>query len=43
MEFDWDESKRRENLRRRQVDFAVAAQIFKGPVVGREDTRRDYG
>ena len=43
MEFDWDEAKRQENLRRRQVDFAIAAQIFKGPVVTREDARRDYG
>ena len=42
MEFEWDEAKRRDNLRRRAVDFAVAAQIFDGPVLIAEDTRRDY-
>jgi uncharacterized DUF497 family protein len=43
MEFEWDEAKRLENLRRRNVDFSVAAQIFKGPVLIREDRRFEYG
>jgi uncharacterized DUF497 family protein len=43
MEFEWDEEKRLENLRRRQVDFEVAAQIFAGPVIIGEDRRQDYG
>jgi uncharacterized DUF497 family protein len=43
MQFDWDEAKRKENLRQRQVDFAVAAQIFKGPILSAEDERHDYG
>jgi len=43
MEFEWDEAKRRKNLRRRSVDFAVAVQIFNGPVLIAEDSRRDYG
>ena len=43
MEFEWDDDKWEENLRRRQVDFAIAARIFNGPVVAREDRRRSYG
>jgi uncharacterized DUF497 family protein len=43
MEFEWDEAKRRENLRRRRVDFRIAAQIFKGPVRYAVDSRYDYG
>lgn len=43
MRFDWDEEKRAENLRRRKVDFAVAAQIFAGPVVAAADDRHEYG
>lgn len=37
------EEKRKENLRRRSVDFAIAARIFEGPVVTAEDQREAYG
>ncbi len=43
MLFTWDPDKQAENLRRRKVDFAVAARIFDGPVLISEDTRFDYG
>ena len=43
MEFEWDDDKWEENLRRRQVDFAIAARIVNGLVVAREDRRRRYG
>ncbi len=43
MEFEWDEAKRRANLRRRKVDFEIAARIFEGPVIIAEDRRQDYG
>jgi uncharacterized DUF497 family protein len=43
MDFEWDDDKFDENLRARQVDFAVAARIFDGPVIVSEDRRRHYG
>src|SRR5580704_7838967 len=41
--FDWDETKRLSNLEERGVDFRDAALIFEGPIIVKEDTRRDYG
>src|SRR2546423_13420591 len=41
--FDWDETKRLFNLEERGVDFKDAALIFEGPVIAKEDTRKDYG
>ncbi len=43
MEFEWDEDKRVKVYRDRGVDLLVAAQIFKGPVITTEDTRKEYG
>ena len=43
MGFEWDEKKRRTNLRDHGVDFRDAALIFESPVIEAEDTRRDYG
>jgi uncharacterized protein (DUF4415 family) len=42
MKFNWDELKRKENLRKRKVDFAIAARIFEGQVLFEEDIRQDY-
>jgi uncharacterized DUF497 family protein len=42
-DFSWDETKRQDNIARRKVDFARAAQIFRGPVLERLDTRVEYG
>jgi uncharacterized DUF497 family protein len=43
MDFEWDETKRRQNLARRGVDFRDAALIFEGPVLEAIDRRRNYG
>lgn len=43
MTFDWDPAKSDHNLVRRGFDFAFAVQIFGGPYVEFDDTRRDYG
>ena len=43
MEFEWDEVKRRENLRKHSLDFLDAPTLFSGPMLARLDTREDYG
>ena len=42
MRFEWDEAKRKANLRKHGVDFAGAASVFKGLTVTVLDTRYDY-
>ena len=42
MEFEWDEGKRVENLRKHKVDFGLAVEIFEGPHVEAQDTRFPY-
>lgn len=39
----WDESKRRQNLRKHGVDFADLEPVFDLPMVTLEDDREDYG
>jgi len=43
MRYSWDPGKSDENLRYRGFDFAFASLIFAGPILEREDTRREYG
>lgn len=43
MTFDWDPAKSDHNFERRGFDFAFAVQLFAGPYVEFDDTRRDYG
>lgn len=43
MEFEWDENKRQSNLSKHGIDFVRAAEIFKNPILEREDNRYDYG
>ena len=43
MKLSWDEAKRRATLDSRKLDFAQAADVFKGLHLTREDLRRDYG
>jgi uncharacterized protein len=45
MRFEWDEAKRRANLRDHQIDFVavVTEKIFEGETVTRMDDRFDYG
>lgn len=43
MEFEWDEAKSERNRIERGLPFRVAARLFAGSVVEREDARQDYG
>ena len=43
MEFEWDEHKRRANLRKHGIDFADSEVIFSGPTKSILDDRFDYG
>ncbi len=42
MEFEWDESKRRDNLRKHGIDFIDVPELFEGPILALLDTREDY-
>ena len=41
--FSWDPRKDRANIEKHHISFSRAAKIFDGPLLEREDTRRDYG
>lgn len=43
MGFEWDENKRRDNIRKHGIDFLDAASIFDGDTVIMLDNRFDYG
>ncbi|MBV6450570.1 MAG: hypothetical protein MHPDNHAH_01294 [Anaerolineales bacterium] len=43
MKFEWDENKRRANIRKYGIDFVDAASIFDGDVVVILDDRFEYG
>ena len=43
MRFEWDEHKNAENIRKRDLDFADARQVFQRPVLRILDDREDYG
>ena len=43
MRFEWDEAKRRSNLRRHGIDFAAVERVLDGPTVTFLDDRFDYG
>jgi uncharacterized DUF497 family protein len=43
MKFEWDEYKRRRNIRERKIDFVDVSSVFDGPMVVWLDTRKDYG
>jgi uncharacterized DUF497 family protein len=43
VEFEWDENKRTENIKKHGLDFADAWQIFYGFVLVDVDNREDYG
>ena len=42
MNFTWDDAKRQSNLRKHELDFADAEQVFAGPMATFEDTRHVY-
>ena len=43
MNFEWDEQKNRENIRKHGLDLSDAWKIFQGPLVIDLDLRTDYG
>ena len=43
MEFEWDEAKRKSNLRNHGIDFVGIEQVFEGETVTILDARFDYG
>jgi hypothetical protein len=43
MKFEWNEAKRRSNIRNHGVDFADLEPLFDGPTVTILDDRLDYG
>lgn len=43
MDFEWDERKRKANLKKHGFDFEDAEQVFEGITVTYEDDREDYG
>ena len=43
MEFQWDDAKRKSNLRNHGIDFVGIEQVFEGDTVTISDDRFDYG
>mgnify|MGYP003377695681 CR=1 FL=1 len=43
MGFQWDTDKSDSNEAKHGISFLQAAQIFRGPILKTQDTRRDYG
>jgi uncharacterized DUF497 family protein len=43
VEFEWDEAKRRSNLRKHGIDFVGVEELFEGVTVSILDDRADYG
>ncbi len=43
MEFEWDAAKNIANIRKHDIDFADAIEIFQHPILTGIDTRENYG
>jgi len=43
MQFEWDEQKRRTNIRKHGFDFRDARTVFRSPMLVAPDDRYDYG
>jgi uncharacterized protein len=43
MQFEWDEAKNLENVRKHEIDFADVSDMFDGPMLIESDDRFDYG
>jgi hypothetical protein len=43
VEFEWDEAKRKANVRKHGLDFVDAQRVFTGVTVTTPDDREDYG
>jgi hypothetical protein len=42
VKFEWDERKRKSNLRKHLLDFADAEKVFAGPIISILDERENY-
>jgi uncharacterized protein len=42
MQFEWDEAKNLENIRRHEIDFADVSEMFDSPMLIEPDVRFDY-
>lgn len=43
MQFEWDEAKNLENIRKHEIDFADVPEMFASPMLIESDDRFDYG
>lgn len=43
MQFEWDEDKQKENIRKHGLNLADAWEIFDHPLLAKLDDREDYG
>ena len=43
MQFEWDEAKNLENIRKHRIDFADVPDMFDGSMLVKLDERTDYG
>jgi uncharacterized DUF497 family protein len=43
VKFEWDERKRRENIRKHKIDFIDVPDVFDGPMLVKLDDRQEYG
>ncbi len=43
MRFEWDEAKRRFNIRNHEIDFVAVEKVFAGETITFLDDRFDYG
>ena len=43
MRFEWDETKRRSNIKRHGIDFVDVEEVFAGETITFLDDRYDYG
>jgi uncharacterized protein len=43
MQFEWDDAKNQENIRKHKIDFADVSPMFDSPMLIEPDDRSDYG
>jgi uncharacterized protein len=43
MQFEWDEAKNLENIRKHEIDFADVSEMFESSMLIEPDDRFDYG
>ncbi len=43
MQFEWDDAKNQENIRKHKIDFADVSPMFASPMLIEPDDRSDYG